>query len=421
MPKCCDVPNQVPARGGRCGVAACWRAFDRGAASGDRRALTLVELLVVIAILGVLVALLLPAVQMAREAARRTECLNHLKQMALAVVNFETAQGHFPPGRKRPDFEILDQGTWKEQAPGSSYPGGIGRPSRRWNNFSVHIWLLPFMEEQAIYDMIDIRIGQYKQMTDASGHPINPHYEAYATAAGLFLCPSDPHPMVVVSENSYRCNFGGSTPFAGYSQGDPTFDPRRRSADGFPAGGNGAFTYSATGLKPKDFIDGLSKTVFFSERTTGAGRALGEQADNATRYSIVGLGQGNNVDTIAVDSMMKRCERFAGDSYGAFDGAGRWLPGDMWSNGWPFAGYDATQYNHVAPPNWTGRDCGSNSYIPDSPYEHAIVAARSEHPGIVVAVFGDGHASAVHAAIELPVWRALGTRDGQEPLGTDID
>jgi len=395
----------------------------RAQSSCRRTAFTLVELLVVIAIIGILVALLLPAIQAAREAARRTECINNVKQMALATINHESAKGYFPPGRKRPDFEILQGGAWVEQPPGSSYPGGVSRPGRRWNNFSVHVWILPYMEEQAVYDLIDFSIGQFKQMTQG-GVPINPHYKAYATAAGLFICPSDPNTGVVISENNYRCNFGGGTPFAGYSQDDSTFDPEKRSPEGFPAGGNGAFTYSTKGLKPKDFVDGLSKTVFFSERTKGAGRTLGEDVDTGTRFAMVGLGRGNNVSQITVDDLKRSCESIAtdprGGGLGGFDAAGRFLVETDWSNGWPFAGYDATEYNHVAPPNWTGRDCGSQSYVPDAPFEHAIVAARSEHNGIVVVAFGDAHTATVSDDIDLPVWRALGTRDGEETIDTEF-
>src|SRR5688572_5035402 len=109
------------------------RAFSRGACPAPDKsknmnkrtaaAFTLVELLVVIAIIGVLVALLLPAVQAAREAARRTQCINNVKQMALGAANYESAKGYFPPGRKRPDKETI--ATGKEAGGGyTSYPEG---------------------------------------------------------------------------------------------------------------------------------------------------------------------------------------------------------------------------------------------------------------------------------------------------------
>jgi prepilin-type N-terminal cleavage/methylation domain-containing protein/prepilin-type processing-associated H-X9-DG protein len=376
---------------------------------------TLVELLVVIAIIGVLVALLLPAVQAAREAARRTTCVNNVKQMALAAANYESAKGYFPPGRLDPDYERQGAGGWIPQpTPGSSYPAYGGNTTERYQNFSVHVWLLPYMEAANIYNLIDFKKGQSKQMT-SGGNPINPHYQAYATAAGLFICPSDPNTGVIISENNYRCNFGGSTPFAGVNAGGT--DPSVLSADGFPAGGNGAFTFSKKGLKAGDYTDGLSRTAFFSERTKGTGNTT---PTPHTKYELLGMGQGNNVQSIQIDKLFNDCLNVTTPSGPVLYTAGRWAPGDDFSNGWPFAGYDCTQYNHVAPPNWQGQDCGSNSFVPDTPSEHAIIAARGEHNGSVVVAFGDGHTSIVNDAIDLNVWRAVGSRNGEESVSSDL-
>src|SRR5438128_1583459 len=180
------------------------RTSNRQRAS--RHGFTLVELLVVIAIIGVLVALLLPAIQAAREAARRSQCVNNVKQMALAAANYESAKGYFPPGRVSPDREAFDSstGTWVRAVSNSSYTGLTPNPNERFNNFPVHVWILPYMEQANIYNLINFKIGQFKRMVD--GATKNPHYQAYAQAAGLFICPSDPNTGVVISENNYRCN-----------------------------------------------------------------------------------------------------------------------------------------------------------------------------------------------------------------------
>lgn len=373
------------------------------------RGFTLVELLVVIAIIGVLIALLLPAVQAAREAARRTQCTNNMKQMGLGAVNYESAHGNFPPGRLFPDW--IKPGSAKPESGYTNYESGIA-PTDKTGFYSVHIWLLPYMEAGNVYDLIDFDQAQVKKMV----HPKNPHYDAYATAQGIFLCPSDGNLGQIVSENNYRVNFGGDTPGAGSRTSDMT-SVEPRSFDKWHPGGDGAFTYGAKGLKAKAFTDGLSKTVFFSERIKGDGTEDGFPSRTSMIRCPTAFGTNAVIDfafQAAADYVPKDEAPFN------FNGAGRWI-GD-WSNGWPFAGYDSTQYNHVAPPNWSGQDCGVN-FIPDTPAEHAIVAARSDHPGVVVVCFGDGHTTTVNDDVDLDIWRAAGTRAGPligtEP--TDID
>lgn len=371
------------------------------------RGFTLVELLVVIAIIGVLVALLLPAVQAAREAARRTQCVNNLKQMGLGAANYESAHGVFPPGRLKPDW-VLPSG--RERTGHTNYstvPAG-----HKVGNFSVHIWILPYMEANNVYQLIDFSVGQNKKMLN----PKNAHYDAYASAQGLFICPSDPSPETIISENSYRSNFGGSTPYAGAITVAGSADPTALSSEGLAAGGNGAFTMGAKGLSASKYSDGLSNTAFFSERLMGTGGTGGRDFPNKT---VIVTASNRDRALMPVQDLFNDCQDYnpgSGASTFDFFGAGRWLPGEDWSNGWPFAGYDASQYNHVAPPNWANRDCGSFSSIPDAPDEHAIIAPRSEHPGAVVVVFGDGHTDSISDDIDLAVWRAMGSRNGEESV-----
>lgn len=370
---------------------------------------TLVELLVVIAIIGVLVGLLLPAVQAAREAARRTQCINNLKQMGLGAVNYESAHGTFPPGRLLPDW--ADANGRLRRCGYTNYGESI-RSTDKTGFYSVHIWILPYMEAGNVYDLIDFSLPQIKKMLN----PRNPHYDAYATAQGIFVCPSDANPGVLISENSYRSNFGGSTPYAGAVCAGTDFDTNATSPEGFSSGGNGAFSMGEKGLSASEFPDGLSNTAFFSERIVGNGGTGGQDTPDNT--AIV-TASNRTRDLMPVDQLFNDCLDFnpASDS-SVFDffAAGRWPSGTDWSNGWPFAGYDSTQYNHVAPPNWVGNDCGSFSSIPDAPDEHAIIAPRSEHPGTVVVVFGDGHTDTVSDNIDLAVWRAMGTRNGEETI-----
>ena len=380
--------------------------------NSKNRGFTLVELLVVIAIIGVLVALLLPAIQAAREAARRNQCVNNLKQMALAAANYESARGTFPPGRLDPDWA---NSSGRQTVTHTNYSQSP-RPGDKTGFYSVHIWLLPFMEAGNVYNLIDFSVPQVKKMLN----PTNPHYDAYATAQNLFLCPSDPSAERVISENNYRSNFGGSTPYAGgipvLAGANRYFDARAESPEGFAAGGNGAFTMGEKGLRAGEYTDGFSNTAFFSERLMGTGGQGG--VDIPDKTTIV-TASNRTRDLMVVNDLYNDCldhNPLTDQTVFDFFGAGRWLPGEDWSNGWPFAGYDSSQYNHVAPPNWEKNDCGSYSSIPDTPNEHAIIAPRSEHSGVVVVAFGDGHTESIADDIDLLVWRAMGSRNGDDNI-----
>ena len=174
-------------------------------------------------------------------------------------------------------------------------------------------------------------------------------------------------------------------------------------------GGNGK-----QGLKAKDFVDGLSKTGFFSEHVLGSGEDFNSIP---SKYSMIQCPTGDFTPADAIGPIYDAATQYNPAPVGAynFTSKGRFDVGSNYSNGWPFAGYDSTQYNHVAPPNWTGQTCGV-SFISDTPGEHAIVPPSSEHPGTAVVAFGDGHAESVSDDIDLLVWRAMGSRNGEEVI-----
>jgi len=367
-----------------------------------RRGFTLIELLVVIAIIGVLIALLLPAVQSAREAARRAQCVNNLKQIGLAIHNYQSSDGVFPPGRMSPDLIVDGQPLWDS----SNYNPINNCPPGSWTGFfSAHSRILGFMEQQPAYDAINFESCNISPQL-LNGQPISPNFTSYAIAQAIFICPSDPNTSPGgVGENNYRANFGGDTPYAGGGT-RPDNRPQRGLV-------RGAFTYGL-GFRPSDFKDGLSNTVMFAERSKGSDESVlpPHREDNIWHPTLE--------VPFDIDQLFQDC--LTAQPTSAFTGQGRFVmdgSGFDFNDGWAFAWYIATLYNHVAPPNWQGFDCGVGSSIMDVPSEHAIVSARSWHPGGVNVLLGDGSVRFVKDTIDLGTWRALGTRRGGEVVSAD--
>jgi len=212
-----------------------------------RRGFTLIELLVVIAIIAVLIALLLPAVQAAREAARRTQCVNNMKQMGLAIHNYLSANGTFPMG-----------------ASSALYDGANYNVKQ---NLSLHAALLPFLEQTQVANAINFNFG----CEDASGALC---YVINSTGTNVkingFCCPSDPnagipdHNGTPNTNNYYGC-VGTTTTFSQIGSNAPYASLNMKSL-GMPT--TGLFGYQlANGIET--CTDGTSNTVAFAEAVVG--------------------------------------------------------------------------------------------------------------------------------------------------------
>lgn len=326
----------------------------------SRRAFTLIELLVVIAVVGVLVALLLPAVQAAREAARRTQCKNNLRQIGLALHNFENSHREYPPSYGEP----------------RKAPSATPSPS----DWSAQARILPHMEETAIHEQIDFT-QSYNDVFLADGSRLS------SLRVKTYLCPSEIKDQV---------RFKGAVPVHyplnyGFNLGTwLVLDPITGEA------GEGAFC-PYRGLKPKDFTDGLSMTLGAAEvRAYTAylrNAALANPPLPADPSEACGLGgefKSNSGHTEWVDGR------------GHQTGFTTVFPPNI------FVGciQGGTEYDV----DWTNQQEGKSSTVPT----YAAITARSYHSGIVNALVMDGSVKSVGETIDLVVWRALSTRAGGE-------
>jgi prepilin-type processing-associated H-X9-DG protein len=205
----------------------------------------LVELLVVIAVVSILIALLLPAVQSARESARRTQCKNHLKQLALAVQNYESIWRKLPIGNDAlpPPSELDWWGAY---------------------NFSAHVRLLAHLEEQSLYDQFELQLGIY----------MPPNVPLIATNIEIFYCPSDTASRITEWPAGYFSPFydppfvAANNNYVG-SMGSRWFglcEPQPETAHQYY---NGVIMDRNVEIQFKEITDGLNKTFLFGERARG--------------------------------------------------------------------------------------------------------------------------------------------------------
>jgi prepilin-type N-terminal cleavage/methylation domain-containing protein/prepilin-type processing-associated H-X9-DG protein len=331
----------------------------------NRRGFTLVELLVVIAIIGILIALLIPAVQAAREAGRRSQCLNNLKQIGLAIQNHHDAKGALPPGRNR---TMVD---------------GNGLC------FSAYAYLLPYLEAGSLYDTIDF-----------SANPDAPPQPAIGQTIPYFLCPTDMgHVAVQLQAGSAMHNYPLNT--------GTTLPVSPRNAGGVPVTG---IFYENSKINWRDVLDGTSNTVCIGETVRsvpGRGESPpGKWDGTPTDGFVLTTGNDNSTNGPELTSYPSQCA--AGNQL-------QQTRGSKWLYGAP----GHSMYNHMRAPNDPGVDCRGG--LPHSNRTNAQwdrlshnVAAHSRHPGGVNALFCDGHIQFVRSSISLTVWRAVGSRQGGE-------
>jgi prepilin-type N-terminal cleavage/methylation domain-containing protein len=271
--------------------------FSQRPALHRQAGFTLVELLVVIAIIGVLVALLLPAVQTAREAARRSQCTNNLKQLCLAAMNYEDTFKTLPPGSTGgytvgANNAISFPGVWKDSM-----------HSTPWGHFSWAALILPFVEQKAMYDMINFNVPAYansiQEVTSGTfggpitergptGNPLN--QIPCSTVPKVFKCPSArPITAAIKEQKDYAINGGTGEccPERSNQVANPTW---------------AGIGYLGVGIRLAEITDGTSNTFLFLEQASHGNHSWLPQIKGAnhfiwTHHPSQGYVQSNNGST----------------------------------------------------------------------------------------------------------------------------
>jgi prepilin-type N-terminal cleavage/methylation domain-containing protein/prepilin-type processing-associated H-X9-DG protein len=361
---------------------------------------TLIELLVVIAIIAVLIALLLPAVQAAREAARRAQCVNNLKQIGLALHNYESANGTFPM------TTIL-----------TPAPTGAAGSYMFTSSWSVFARITPFYEQGSFFNTINFNFDYSKSAnTTASYTPLN-----------LLFCPSDPGSHI---DDATMGATGYGTTSYGTCVGDwyvysilwgatNTLGPVNRTAF--------SPNYSKTIAQ---MTDGLTNTLFVSEGYIGHGQYRGCMTTPSVPSAVIGQWTPTNIpapgpqSAQALAAVIASCSS-SGIKMGGPIGHTRWANGGVYYSGFTTAQPPNQQVSAVSqatgssnfgknvPMDWDSIDenDGSPTYM--------SLSASSYHSGGVNALFGDGGVRFVKNSISPVVWRNLGSIAGGEVLSSD--
>ncbi|MCX7419879.1 MAG: DUF1559 domain-containing protein [Planctomycetia bacterium] len=319
----------------------------------NRRGFTLIELLVVIAIIAILISLLLPAVQQAREAARRSQCKNNLKQIGLAFHNYLEANNTMPPAICLPS----DDGAWSAQTR-----------------------LLAYLEQGTLYKQIDYRRHYSSQPN------------VIRTRIATYICPSEVNDRQSIEDGlaQYPINYGMNegtwlvyNPGAPFVSNDGAFGPNSR-------------------ISLAGFSDGSSSTLLMSE--VKAFQAIVKEAP---------------VPSVAPPTNPTVVGALGGSSGADFDpenGHTEWVEGRVHQTG-----FTTTFTPNTKVPFTTGGTTYDLDYTAAEEGEsatptYAAITSRSYHNGIVHSLLADGSVKGINNNINLITWRALGTRNGREPI-----
>lgn len=341
---------------------------------------TLVELLVVIAIIGILIGMLLPAIQRVRESARRTSCANNLRQIGLAVHSYESAIGRFPVNQIGPGLS----------ASGGQYQSGY---------YSWLVPLLPYVEQTNLLDQLQVRFNH----GDGNGYKISdshPNAAVAATSVPIFLCPSDTpnqnNAVILGSANPAPGSYVGNAGWPSYATG---FNGERSTPGSF----NGVIPLqhpaSPVAWHPQGRVgfssvkDGTSNTMMLSERLIQSGNSADDISNGDKRLRSLHILARNETLAEIIDQMSSSHAHIFESAH----------IGRSWSCGSPLV---APTFMPVLVPN---SEIGHyNSSMDEGDF---VITPSSRHSGGVNTVMVDGSTHFVTDRIRREVWWAIGSRD----------
>jgi prepilin-type N-terminal cleavage/methylation domain-containing protein/prepilin-type processing-associated H-X9-DG protein len=356
-----------------------------------RRGFTLIELLVVIAIIAVLIALLLPAVQAAREAARRVQCVNNLKQLGLALMNYESAVGAFPWGEVPHNL------------------GAINVPS-------CLCLMLPFLEQQALYNSCNFSSGGnignwfWNNISVANS-------TVQVTKLNALLCPSDLNRIDFTARGSAT---PGNTNYQSNAGADAYAFLTGTSSTGGPGTTNafsGPFPSYSVVVRISSITDGTSNTVGFAELVKGQGAYAGgfDGLKPSSSFANTGANASGAAGTASASPQIdaNNCLQTGGITPTNVLAAtgGDWPVGAAWW--WGRSGQ--TRYNHVMTPNTFNCSYGGDN----SDSDDDALTVSSRHPGGANVVCCDGSVKFIKSSISSPTWWAISTMAGGEVVSSD--
>ena len=356
-----------------------------------RSGFTLIELLVVIAIIGVLIALLLPAVQAAREAARRSQCTNNLKQIGLAMHNYHSTNTVFPMGS-------------------SMGPANVGQNNAGWTEWSAHALMLPYLEQTAVYNAINFKwAGGY-------GIASQINRTGYNARIAAFLCPSD-GTAGKRNSNSYYASVGTTTHSWWGGEDNGHYPPQWKAVYDV----TGLFTkYQSYGVR--DVTDGTSNTVAFSEGMVG-GTTQDNSRRNLRRNGVTGVSLPSGVYNLpyAFDASAN----IVNVRKGLLTCTAAWKSGSNITRNvgqfWGWGDTGMTMFNTIVPPNstqypWHSCRNGCGGCSPDS---STFVNATSNHAGGCKVLFADGGVRFIKSSVNMLTWMQIGTKANGEVVSSN--